>query len=74
MLSSFGDLVALSPHCYTRPILLQSTADNQNERGKVRGGEPLVIKTGRHAIISTIKQVRVRVRVRVRVSVDFSFN
>ena len=40
MLSSFADLVALSPHPYTRPVLCP--------------GGPLVVKAGRHPVVSTL--------------------
>lgn len=40
MLSSFADLVALSPHPYTRPVLCAEG--------------PLVVKAGRHPVISTL--------------------
>ena len=40
MLVSFADLVALTPHVYTRPLL--------NLDG------PLVIQAGRHPVISTL--------------------
>lgn len=40
MLSSFADLVALSPHPFTRPVM------------KTDG--PIVIKAGRHPVISTL--------------------
>jgi DNA mismatch repair protein MutS len=42
MLTSFADLVALSPHSYTRPLL-------QNDG-------PLVVKAGRHPVISVLPQ------------------
>lgn len=42
MLASFADLVALSPHPYTRPIL--------------QPDGPLVVKAGRHPVISTLPQ------------------
>lgn len=41
MLSAFADLVALSPHTFTRPQL-------QTEG-------PLVVKEGRHPVISTLR-------------------
>ena len=40
--SSFADLVALSPHPYHKPVL--------------KSDGPLVIKSGRHPVISTIQQ------------------
>ena len=82
MLAGFADLVALSPHVYTRPRLLAtstpSTAAGMPTAGGLQQAGPhpmaasadlvngpgpdthagaLVIKTGRHAIISTFKQV-----------------
>ena len=85
MLAGFADLVALSPHVYTRPRLLATSTPStgagmptagglQHQPGPhlmvasadpVSGAGPgpdthagaLVIKTGRHAIISTFKQV-----------------
>lgn len=40
MLSSFADLVALSPHPYMRPVLCAEG--------------PLVVKAGRHPVVSTL--------------------
>ena len=71
MLAGFADLVALSPHVYTRPRLLAASTtgismtggQQQDSAGGGNGPPPdmhagsLVIKTGRHAIISTFKQV-----------------
>ena len=37
MLISFGDLVALSPQVFSRPILLNSTATKVDERRSVDG-------------------------------------
>ena len=42
MLASFVDLVAMSPHPYSRPLLASSES-----------GSPLVIKSGRHPVISS---------------------
>ena len=42
MLASFADLVALNPHPFTRPVLC--------EEG------PLVIKAGRHVVVSSLPQ------------------
>lgn len=78
MLAGFADLVALSPHIYTRPRLLaatstMSTAGGQQQQqlrphpmsasadlpvcGPESHAGSLIVKTGRHAIISTFKQV-----------------
>jgi hypothetical protein len=66
MLAGFADLVALSPHVYSRPHLhavspppAQMQTQTQAGAGVVSARQPphpLVIKTGRHAIISTFKQ------------------
>lgn len=40
MLTSFADLVALCPHPYTRPV--------------ITGDGPIVVKSGRHPVISTL--------------------
>lgn len=42
MLLSFADLVALNPHPFSRPIL--------NDEG------PMVIKAGRHPVVSSLPQ------------------
>ena len=63
MLSGFADLVALSPHIYTRPRLVASNTTMSTAGGphimptsaETHVGA-LAITTGRHAIISTFKQ------------------
>lgn len=40
MLTSFADLVALSPHPYTRPM--------------IHADGPIVVKAGRHPVVSTL--------------------
>lgn len=70
MLAGFADLVALSPHAFTRPRLIAvpppslaqtGTAGLAHSQPQLQPQpqpqhQPLVIKTGRHAIISTFKQ------------------